>query len=150
MRARWSKRSASIKGSDTLVRPGGKAWMAGAVSALALIASGCVTGPTPEELQMMDWQQAARLDTPPAYATYLRVYPDGLYAGNARARIDELGRMEADAFADARRADTEDAYAAFVQRWPWGVHAADATSLRDQRAAPRLARQENADWTDAQ
>ena len=35
------------------------AGLAAAVSALALLAA-CETGPTPEEIHMMDWQQAAR------------------------------------------------------------------------------------------
>ena len=50
--------------------------LAFAASALALLAA-CETGPTPAEIHAMDWAQAARIDTPPAYATYARMHPDG-------------------------------------------------------------------------
>src|SRR5688572_12601215 len=83
--------------------------LAFAASALALLAA-CETGPTPAEIHAMDWAQAARIDTPPAYATYMRVHPDGEYNYRAQARIDELRQLDAQSFAAAQAADTEDAY----------------------------------------
>ena len=124
-----------------------RAGLIAAVSALALGA--CVTGPSPEEIHQMDWQTAARTDTPQGYQAYLRLYPAGQYAPIASARVDELSRIEADAFAVARRADTEAAYDDFLARYPWGRNAPEADGLRATRAAPRLAKQELADWTEA-
>src|SRR5690348_12532874 len=92
-------------------RPRRLAALAAAVSAFALLAA-CETGPTPEEIHAMDWSQAARIDTPPAYAEYMRVHPDGSYVLNAQRRIDELRAIEADAYQAARRADNEDSYVA--------------------------------------
>jgi hypothetical protein len=120
-----------------------------AVSAMALLGA-CVTGPSPEEIHMMDWQQAARMDNPPAYQHYLLVYPDGQYAGVARSRMEELGKMEAAAWDAAKRVDTETAWGDFVTRFPWSAHYPEADALRAKAAAPRLAAEEKADWANAQ
>jgi hypothetical protein len=63
-------------------KPRRLAGLVAAVSAIALLTA-CETGPTPEEVHAMDWQQAARIDTPPAYAEYMRVHPAGSYVLNA-------------------------------------------------------------------
>ncbi len=130
-------------------RPGGLRMAAlGAASALALLASACVTGPSPEEIHQMDWQAASRMDTPPAYANYMRMYPDGPFVSVARTRMDELVQVEADAFAVARRDGSEKAFADFLGRYPWGRHAAEADLARTKAAAPRLAAEERAEWDD--
>jgi ABC-type uncharacterized transport system auxiliary subunit len=79
------------------------AGLAAAVSAIALLTA-CETGPTPAEIHQMDWQQAARIDTPPAYAEYMRVHPDGQYLVNAQRRTDELIAIEAETYVSAKRA----------------------------------------------
>ena len=66
--------------------------LAAAVSALALLGA-CETGPSPEEILQMDWSQAARLDTPPAYSEYMRLHPDSPNVVSAQRRIDELMAM---------------------------------------------------------
>ena len=121
--------------------------LAAAVSAIALLAA-CETGPTPEELHQMDWSQAARIDTPPAYAEYMRVHPDGQYVVNAQRRTDELIRIEAEAYTFAKRADTEDGYVAYLAGFPWGANAESADARRAVLAAPRLAAEEKADWAE--
>src|SRR5690349_7047823 len=84
-----------------------------AASAMALLTA-CVTGPSPEEIHMMDWQQAARMDTPPAYQHYLLVYPDGQYSNVARSRMEELGKMEQAGWDSAQRINTETGWADFT------------------------------------
>jgi len=120
-----------------------------AASAIALLTA-CVTGPSPEEIHMMDWQQAARMDTPPAYQHYLLVYPDGQYSGMARSRMDELGKMEQASWEAAQRINTETGWADFTQRFPWSLHFAEADAMRAKAAAPRMAAEERADWANAQ
>ena len=119
--------------------------LAAAVSAIALLAA-CETGPTPEEIALMDWQTAARVDTPPAYASYMRVHPDGEFVGVAQQRTQELNAIEADSYTAARRVNTEDAYVGFLARFPWGANAAEADARRAVLAAPRLAAEEKRDW----
>ena len=123
------------------------AGLAAAVSAIALLAA-CETGPTPEEIHQMDWSQAARIDTPPAYAEYMRVHPGGEYVVNAQRRTDELIAIEAAAYDTARKADTEDSYVAYLARFPWGRNAEVADARRAVLAAPRLAAEEKADWAE--
>ncbi|HEV7689519.1 MAG TPA: hypothetical protein VGO52_01790 [Hyphomonadaceae bacterium] len=120
-----------------------------AASAIALLTA-CVTGPSPEEIHMMDWQQAARMDTPPAYQHYLLVYPDGQYSGMARSRMDELGKMEQASWDAALRINTETGWADFTARYPWSLHFAEADAMRAKAAAPRMAAEEKADWANAQ
>ena len=64
-----------------------KAGLVAAASALALMASACVIGPTPEEVHSRDWEMAARTDTPQAYGGYLRLYPAGPFAAVAEHMI---------------------------------------------------------------
>jgi hypothetical protein len=120
-----------------------------AVSALALMASACVTGPSPEEIHLRDWQMAARADTPVAYQNYIRIHPGGLYVGMAHARTAELAAAEQAAFDAAKRANTERAFEDYLARYPWGLNAAEADALRAKAAAPRLAALEREAWAEA-
>ncbi|MDP3491480.1 MAG: hypothetical protein Q8R82_00075, partial [Hyphomonadaceae bacterium] len=129
-------------------RPRRFAMLLAAVSAAALLGA-CETGPTPEEIAQMEWQGAARVDTPPAYEAYLRMYPAGEFNAVARQRIEELKIVEVNAFAVAKRADTEDAYVGYLARFPWGLNAAEADARRAVLAAPRLAAEENRAWQEA-
>ena len=103
-------------------RPRRFAMLLAAVSAAALLGA-CETGPTPEEIAQMEWQTAARVDTPPAYEAYLRMYPGGEYNVVARQRIEELKIVESDAYRAAKRIDTEDGYVGYLARNPWGANA---------------------------
>ena len=123
-------------------RPRRFATLLAAVSAAALLAA-CETGPTPEEIAQMDWQSAARVDTPPAYETYMRMHPGGEYVVAARQRVEELRIVEVNAYAVAKRADTEDAYVGYLSRFPWGANAAEADARRAGLGARRLAAEEN-------
>lgn len=128
------------------VRMGG-ATAIGAVLAAALVILGaCETGPTPQEIAAMDWQSAARSDTPPAYATYIRMHPDGDYVTVARQRTEELRLMARESFEAAQRIDTEEAYDGFLRRFPWAADAAAADARRAVLAAPRLAAEEKKAW----
>ena len=122
--------------------------LAAAVSALALLGA-CELGPTPEEIMQMDWSQAARVDTPPAYAEYIRMHPDGLNVVPAQRRIDELVAMESAGYATAKKVDTEEGYETFLTRFPWGAHSAEADGRRAVLAAPRLAALEKSEWEQA-
>ncbi|RYZ11608.1 MAG: hypothetical protein EON61_09800, partial [Alphaproteobacteria bacterium] len=118
-----------------------------AVSASALLGA-CEVGPTPAEIAQVEWQTAARLDTPPAYEAYLRMYPAGEFNVVARQRIEELRIQESAAYQAARKIDNEDAYVSYLARFPWGLNSAEADARRATLAAPRLAAEENKAWQD--
>ena len=122
--------------------------LAAAVSAFALLGA-CELGPTPEEILQMDWSQAARLDTPPAYSEYMRMHPDGPNVVMAQRRIEELTAIEAQSWMTAKKIDTEEGYEGFLSKYPWGVHSAEADGRRAVLAAPRLAAQERSEWEQA-
>ena len=125
-----------------------RARLVAAVSAIALAAA-CATGPTPEQIHDRNWQVAITADAPPAYEAYLRQHPAGLYTATAHTRIAELNAQELVAWEETLKVNTEQAYADFAYRYAWGPHRIRAEALRDERAAPRLAAEEAADWSTA-
>ena len=125
-----------------------RARLSAAASALALAAA-CATAPTPEEIHDRNWQVAATADAPPAYEVYLSQHPDGIHAQQARSRIAQLNAQEQAAWEETLKINTEEAYADFAYRYAWGPHRVRAEALRDERAAPRLAAEEAAAWSNA-
>ena len=92
------------------------------------------------------YAQAQRIDTVAAYADYLRAYPQGQHADEARTRqaareeavrrAQEAARQaQADdaAYAAAQRADTVEGYEEYLQAYPQGRHAAEARQRQQQR-----------------
>jgi|GEM_PF-2250431 len=134
---------------DLAGHPCWRSRLAYAASGLALLGA-CQTGPTPAQIQASDWAQAARTDTPIAYAIYMRTHPDGQHRDTAQARIEELKALDEQAFAAAREKDTEQSYSDYLASHPWGAHAREADGRRMALAAPRLASEETVDWAEAQ
>ncbi|MHB9027310.1 MAG: protein kinase domain-containing protein, partial [Candidatus Latescibacterota bacterium] len=98
------------------------------------------------------WQQAMMIDTRQAYDTYLKLYPSGIHAAEARTKIAALAEQETlvaaakaeqetrsaatkaaeDAGRDdqawrvAESAGSADAFKTYLIAWPGGRHAAEA------------------------
>ena len=87
------------------------------------------------------FQQAEMVNTKQAFTTYLKNYPSGIHATDAKTKIAALDEQESKSAAnraeeDARKDDqafqlaentrTPDAYKSYLIAWPSGKHAADA------------------------
>lgn len=88
-----------------------------------------------------DFAQARQVDTIAAYRTFLRQYPEGVHADDARQRIAFLkdranrGREQTD-WKATLAADTIDAYLAFLDAYPNSAKAVDARQrIRELEAA---------------
>ena len=99
------------------------------------------------------FQQAEMVNTKQAYGTYLRNYPSGVHAADAKtkmaaldeqdaktaaARAEEDTRKDDQAFQLAENTRTPDAYKSYLIAHPTGRHAADAKSriaAAEERAA---------------
>lgn len=65
------------------------------------------------------WENAVRIDTPDAYASFLERHPKSEYAEQARTRRDAL--IDERDWKTARRANTSSAYAKYLTAHPEGV-----------------------------
>lgn len=77
--------------------------------------------------QESGWRAAAREDSIVAYQQYLKDFPAGGHAAEARARVTEL--MEQEAWARANRFRTPEAWQRYLGEWPDGRHAPAARRL---------------------
>ena len=84
---------------------------------VAAMAGGC-------SRQESGWERATEYDSVAAYEDYLRDFPAGAHAEEARSRI--LGLREAEAWAAARRLRMPEAWQRYLADWPEGPHAAEA------------------------
>jgi formylglycine-generating enzyme required for sulfatase activity len=73
------------------------------------------------------WAGALAADTPEAVSEYLRLFPDGPEAGQARKWLaDRASALERADWEAALRANTIEAYTAHKRRYPSGVYTAEA------------------------
>ena len=80
------------------------------------------------------FEQAQDTGTAAAYGEYLRTYPAGRHATQARrAQTEAQSREDDAAFARAQATDTAAAYAEYLRRYPDGRHAQEARRLREQK-----------------
>ena len=80
------------------------------------------------------WSSARSADTTDAYGNYLRDYPAGRHAGDARERLQEL--RERQEWEQAARLGTPEAYQRYLAGYPDGRFAAEARArLSDFLAA---------------
>ncbi len=85
------------------------------------------------------YDEAQRVDTVAGYAEYLRAYPNGQHAQEARAREaalrEERRQAQADeaAYARAEATDTAAAYGDYLATYPQGRYAAEARRRQRQR-----------------
>ena len=85
-----------------------------------------------------DWRRARRVDTAAAYRRYLQAYPQGRYAGEARAILrDAYDRAEQDAWREAERIGTAAAYSAYLDQFPDGPNVAEAQRRYDRLTETR-------------
>ena len=85
------------------------------------------------------YAEAHRLDTATAYAEYLRRYPQGQHASEARdreaaRRAEQRAQADDMAYARATEADTVAAYGEYLAEYPQGRHAQEA---RERQARPQ-------------
>jgi hypothetical protein len=90
------------------------------------------------------WTTASKAGTKEAFEGYLRAYPKGPHARQAKDRIERIQRDTANrkrdeaAWAKARKDDTRAAYAAYLNAYPRGHFARDAQKkLAERAAAPK-------------
>lgn len=90
------------------------------------------------------WDRVRQTDTPAAYRAYLDAYPDGRFARDAEARLDDFEReARRNARAEERQAwdravsdDSAGAYRQFLRQYPNGPFSAEARArLEDRRGA---------------
>ncbi len=79
------------------------------------------------------YEHARTAGTAAAWGEYLKDYPQGRYA--AEARRSQAQAQDDEAYERARQADTPASYGAYLREYPTGRHAADARRL--QAAAER-------------
>ena len=91
------------------------------------------------------WAMTGAEGDAPGLRSYLDRYPDGIFAGLARERLDRIDAEEREAARDrdldawrlARRVDTVAAYERYLSDWPEGEFAELARSrLEERRPAP--------------
>ena len=86
------------------------------------------------------WAATGADGTAAGYRAYLRRYPEGVHAAEARAALDGMAEAEADdqlrqerrQFRQARRADTAEAYREYLAAYPQGVWREDALARLDE------------------
>jgi hypothetical protein len=86
---------------------------------VVLLFGGCAT-------MQNRWKNTEAINTIAAYENFLKRYPEGTLADEARSRIEKLY------FEHARAEDTISSYEDFLKRYPEGVFAAEATSRRER------------------
>ncbi len=90
------------------------------------------------------WAATGAAGDEPGLRAYLERYPQGIFAGLARERLDRIAAEAAAAERDrdleawrrARRMDTIDAYEAYLRDWPRGEFADLARSRIEERLPP--------------
>ncbi len=92
-------------------------WLAAAVLCAALLAAGC-------SRQETAYQEARAADTVAAYRAYLRDFPAGTHAAEARARLQWW--LEEDDWQRAARLGTPEAFQRYLGAHPDGRHATEA------------------------
>ena len=88
------------------------------LSVLALAALALAIIPTTRD--EIHWRWASHKDETASYESYVKTWPDGRHAADARARYDEHG------WADAEAANTVEGFERYVQRHGEGKHVAEA------------------------
>lgn len=68
--------------------------------------------------QQSDWEKTRAANTTDSYEQFLKKYPDGEFAAQARARAKDL--YEERDWQKARDTDTQEAYQAFLKQYPEG------------------------------
>jgi formylglycine-generating enzyme required for sulfatase activity len=86
--------------------------------------------------QEKDWAAAQKTSTPAAYEAFLKQYPDGSYAAEARRLLNE--RRDEEAWMRARAAGTPEACRQYLTDYPQGKHAADAQECATPQATAPL------------
>ncbi|GMG82859.1 peptidoglycan-binding domain-containing protein [Paralimibaculum aggregatum] len=87
-----------------------------------------------EEAERRYWEQTGASGTIPALRAYLERYPEGIFAEQAEARLDEMIRDSVDRGREQDRRfweqmakrNTAEAYRAYLARFPRGLYAAKA------------------------
>jgi len=91
------------------------------VLALALLVAWATAGCSRQEAA---WQAARQQDTPAAYERYLRDFPAGTHAADARARL--RGLRDEEAWLRALRSDQPEAYQKYLATYAQGRHVSEA------------------------
>lgn len=107
-----------------------------------------------------DWRSSREVHTYAAYQRYLKLYPNGRYAAEARGILAEADRSaEEDLWVEARRIDNRAAYENYLDRYPRGRYVRDAErryndfaafEQRQQAEIDAYARREQAAWRQAE
>jgi peptidoglycan hydrolase-like protein with peptidoglycan-binding domain len=106
------------------------------------------------------WSATGADGTAAGYRDYLRRYPQGLHAAEARTALDAMAEAEGDdavrqerqRFREARRADTAEAYRDYLTTYPQGVWRAEALARLDEiegaeRQTPQQLRLEQVEYS---
>jgi hypothetical protein len=74
--------------------------------------------------QESGWREAKAADSIAAYEQYLREFPAGAHAAEARAKVQDLRELRL--WVLANRLRTPEAWQRYLGEWPDGAHAAEA------------------------
>jgi formylglycine-generating enzyme required for sulfatase activity/serine/threonine protein kinase len=89
--------------------------------------------------EVADWRSAAATNTAASYQAYLDKHPTGKNAPEARSRLDNFAKSQADtsAFRQAENLGTKSAYQTYLNSYPQGNHVPAAMAAID-KLTPRV------------
>ena len=77
-----------------------------------------------------DWNRVSRMNTVSAYDQYLQRYPDGMYASEAREKLEtEKSRMDDQTYAQCRKSNYVTDYEEYLESYPKGKHVSEAHEI---------------------